>query len=246
MRLGFEIIGYLTVVHAIASEVLSIAWYWFFWVDLDAGDLVRLTCYFSNNFGLMHVSQDIVFPTDWQIQFFMWLVLVSKCPNNSAHTCHIWLVGTFTHFNFLPQLLWPWELSLNGFVGLYFSTSHFFWSDKSLLPTFLSSLVMHNTGECSSDFPRCPFPQFTAVSFVSSLWSSSVIHWLSKSNWSDGFIILYCRPVFPVKVLVIWGAGSISVLGRVFAFQVTILSVWFTGSFLGADKSKLQEHFLQL
>lgn len=167
-------------VHAITSEVVSVAWYLlYFLFSISWCGRFGKTCYFCSNFDLMHMSQDIVFPTDWQIQFFMRLLLVSKCPNNSAHTCHVWFMDTFTHFNFLPQLLWPWELSLISFVGLYFSTSHFFWNDKSLLPTFLSSLVMHNIAECPSDFSCCPFPQFTTVSFVASLCSSSVIHWLS-------------------------------------------------------------------
>lgn len=52
----------------------------------------------------MHMSQDIVFSTDWQIQFFMRLLLVSKCPNTSAHTFHVpnhhVAYGNFTHFNF--------------------------------------------------------------------------------------------------------------------------------------------------
>lgn len=153
----------------------------------------------------------------------------------------MWLMGTSLISTFSHSFCDPESFS-DQFVGLYFSTSYFLWNDRSLLPTFLSSLVMHNVGECPSDFYDCPFPQFTTVSFVACLCSPSVMHWLSQSNWPDGFIIWDCRPVFSVTVLGIWGSGSISVLGRVFTFQGTILSAWCADSFSGADKSELQVH----
>lgn len=130
------------------------------------------------------------------------------------------------------------------FVGLHFFISYFLWNDRSLPPTFLSSLVMHNVVGCPSDFPCCPFLQCSTVSFVASFCSTSVIQWLSQSNWPEGFIIWDCRPVFSVMVVGIWGSGSVSSLGRVFTLQGTISSVWFTGSF-SADKSELRVHFLQ-
>lgn len=82
------------------------------------------------------------------------------------------------------------------FVGLYFSTSYFLWNDRFLLPRFLSSLIKDSNGDC-------PFPQFSTVSFLASLCSSSVIHWLNQSNRPDGFIIWDFRPVFSVTVLVV-------------------------------------------
>lgn len=99
-------------------------------------------------------------------------------------------------------------------VGLYFSTSYFLWNDRFLLPTFLSSPIKDSTGEC-------PFPQFSTVSFVSSLCSSLVIHWLSQSNWPDGFIIWDFRPVFSVTVLVVSGdQGQYQCLAEFLHFRV--------------------------
>lgn len=163
-----------------------------------------------------------------------------SCP---CSPCGLWELHSF---QLSPTASVTLRVFCDHFVGLYFSTGYFLWSDRSLLPTFLSPLVMHNVGECPSDFSCCTFPQFTTVSFVASPFSSSVMHWLSRSNWPDGFIIWDCRPVFSGMVLAIWGSGLISVLGRVFTFQGTISSVWFTDSFSGADKTELQVHFLQL
>lgn len=144
--------------------------------------------------------------------------------SHSHFSCPYLLHGLWElhSFQLSPSAFMTWRVFSDHVIGLHFSTSYFIWNDKSLLPAFLSSLVMHNVGGCPPDFPCCPFPQCSTVSFVASFCSSSVKHHLTHSNRHDGFIIWDCRSVFTVLVLSILGSESISVLGRVFTFQGTI------------------------
>jgi len=163
----------------------------------------------------------------------------------SHFSCPYLLYGLWElhSFQLSPSAFMTWRVFSDHVIGLHFSTSHFIWNDRSLLPTFLSSLVMHNVGGCPSDFPCCPFPQCSTISFVASFYSSSVKRWLTHSNRPDGFIIWDCRTVF---LVVVHGIRVNISPWQSFYISGYYLSVWFTGSFSGADKSELEVHFLQL
>lgn len=133
--------------------------------------------------------------------FPMRLVLVSKYPN-------------FLFTLFLSLLtMWLMETSpVSTFSHSFYDPENFLWSVCRIIFFYklfplkwqvssANTSVITNKGS----HWRMPFSTISPVSFVASLCSSSVKHWLSQSNWLDGFVIWDFRPVFSVTVLVVSG-----------------------------------------